>query len=288
MHYETISKIRSPTHSNDINMLLDTSAYGLLKISGPDAKKFLQGQLTIDLEKINAHEAQLAAHCTPQGRIICLFRLFYFEEAYFFWMPNEMISIASSGLQKYALFYKVKIENASSTYYSAGGTAPIHVHSAHHLAVTGTNRYLHISDQPLICDTPSSIWRLADIHDKVPNIYPATSLQFLPHDINLHQLGAISFDKGCYTGQEIIARMHYRAKLKNHLYFAKMKNIQTALPGSDIYSTINQQKQVVGMLVDAVQQDGFLNLLFVANENSISSQTLFLNDDSENTLEFIM
>jgi folate-binding Fe-S cluster repair protein YgfZ len=96
-----------------MNTIINLRHLGHLCISGPDAKKFLQGQLTCNLDEITPTNSTLGAHCNPQGRVISLFRLFIFLDNYYLQMPREMIPIAQKALQKYAVFFKVKLSDAS-------------------------------------------------------------------------------------------------------------------------------------------------------------------------------
>jgi folate-binding Fe-S cluster repair protein YgfZ len=88
---------------------------GTLKISGPDAKTLLQGQLTYDVEKITPTHSSLSAFCNPQGRVISLFTLSIIENDYYLTMPADLIPITINKLQKYAIFYKVTLTDITDT-----------------------------------------------------------------------------------------------------------------------------------------------------------------------------
>jgi hypothetical protein len=215
---------------------------GLLKISGTDAKKFLQGQLTCNMEDVTS-QGHLAAHCNPQGRIISLFHIFLHQNNYYLLMPVNMVPIAIAALKKYAVFYKVGLES------------------------------IPLSELPFpALDTTG-----------IPAIYPETSGKFLPHELNLHQLNAISFDKGCYTGQEIIARMHYRGKLKKHLYQAIVNTSAAPLPGTEVYYLSDQSKQPGGTIVDSafVTLENHCTILLVCDEENAKNDHLFLEPDHQ-------
>src|SRR3990167_1589774 len=215
---------------------------GLIHISGKDAKKFLQGQLTCHLDELNHGKHLLAAHCQPQGRVLFFARLFQKNDDYFFSLPHSMVTYAITALKKYTVFYKVQIQECTDDWLHIG---IIGKHAHQYLSniqediftVLVTNnllqRYLILGKHEQLFSYYESLkqklpleepeyWKYGDILSGIPNIYPQTSGKFLPHEINLHQLGAIHFDKGCYTGQEIIARMHYRGKLKNQFLLTKM------------------------------------------------------------------
>jgi len=129
-------------------------------------------------------------------------------------------------------------------------------------------------------DIPSTLrpvaplaWQLADICSGIPRIDPETVGQFLPHRINLQYLNAINLRKGCYVGQEIIARMHYLGKIKQHMYLYSTQSTEIITPGSTIY----QDKDAVGYVVDACQTEkNSYKLLVTIADRHADSQTLFL------------
>lgn len=216
---------------------------GLLKVSGPDAARLLQGQLTCDVEKAS-QTAIPGAHCNPQGRLISLFWLFKKDDDFYLAMPRDMVDTALQALKKYAVFYKAVLTDASGTLV--------------------LNRHLD-----------------AKTAAAMPRIYPQTSGIFLPHELCLDIYGAISFDKGCYTGQEIIARMHYRGKLKKRLYQAETATRNPPMPGSDIYNTT---KSICGTLVDCREQAPAHYVLWVILEESSAQDALTLKTNEQITI----
>lgn len=230
-------------------MVAILSEHGLLKISGIDKLKLLQGQLTCNVESVTTQHCQLTAHCNPQGRIIFLSHLFLHENSFYMLMPRDMVTIAQGALKKYALFYKVVLADASDEWGSTALTTP-------------ANLKLHA------------------IHEGIPAIYPSTSGRFLPHEINLHKLNAISFDKGCYTGQEIIARMHYRGKLKKQMYLASIIQNNLPNPGDVIYAKVDSTIKECGMVVDVCCDPSHPNhyqTLIVINSDDALPDHLFHN-----------
>jgi len=221
--------------------------YGFIKISGTDAKKFLQGQVTCDVEKITATQNSLAAHCNPQGRIISLFTLFFNEDNYYLVMPQQLAPIALNKLKKYAVFYKVHLEQ-------------------------GTDEKTITSLQ---------------YKEDAPHIYPETSEIFLPHELNLQESNAISFDKGCYTGQEIIARMQYRGKLKKRMFKTHIHLNAPLTPGSDIYFHENNTTQVGGSIIDSfMTKNDCLVFVLCEKEHAVNTH-LFIKDQQDQPVYFI-
>lgn len=217
---------------------------GILQISGIDAKKFLQGQLTCNLEEVTESESKLGAHCNPQGRIISLFRIYLRENSYYLQMPKAIVPIAQNALKKYAVFFKVELNDASNS-------------------------------MPNL--TPYD-------GEDIPLIYPETSEKFLPHEINLPARGGVSFNKGCYTGQEIIARMQYRGKLKTQLFRAKARTETPPIRGADIYAN----KEIAGTIVDYCQL-GYNNEyeLFIIATEADAAKDLSLDPNNTHKIEIV-
>lgn len=203
-------------------MLALLSDLGCINIQGVDSVKFLQGQLTCHVELLAPNSSCLGAHCNPQGRVISLFYLLRSQDTYQLIMRRDMVSTALAALKKYAVFFKVQISDASDEYIILGGNRdiaePVAKHSSSRLITVDTARVMLIGEKSKFSQTTYSTlqdeWHMANINNLIPTIYPNTSSLFLPHEINLDLLNAIHFEKGCYTGQEIIARMHYRGKIK--------------------------------------------------------------------------
>lgn len=254
------------------NCIIDLADLGLLKVSGSRAKELLQGQLTCNLDDITPSQTRLGAHCNPQGRIISFFRLINHQNNYYLLMPKTLIPYALAPLKKYAVFFKVDLEDASGRFVRMGYCGnqleqyiqpiPLEVDALTEvndlfIIKLSNQRYEIIGTRDAVSKCWKSLleknsvestenWKYLTITAGIPAIYPETTEKFLPHDLNLHQINAISFTKGCYTGQEIIARMQYRGKLKNHMRMVDMQSDTEPKPGQDIYS----DKGIVSSIVD--------------------------------------
>lgn len=212
--------------------------YAQLKIAGIDAKKFLQGQLTCNMDDITSNEPKLAALCNPQGRVISLFRIYWQDQAYYLIMPTSLISTTTETLKKYAVFFKV-------TMTTEPDTRTINPHAA--------------------------------VQNLVPEIYPETSGLFLPHDLRLPELNAVSFNKGCYTGQEIIARMEYRGKLKTKLFQGTVVTASSLQPGDALITKDAKTSNEIGTIINVCHHDNDVHhLLFIAND---ATATIYLAND---------
>lgn len=265
------------------NIVINLTDYGILKVSGPDAAKLLQGQLTCDITLANATNCLLGAHCNPQGRIISLFHLFADNECFYLIMRTDMLEIAQQALKKYAVFFKVALSIESELKIagvigSHGDTPFLYQFNI------APNQTILINNTYPTASHNQNYWLAAKIQNGLPEIYPTTSLKFLPHELNLHELGGVSFDKGCYTGQEIIARMHYRGKLKKRMYIVTTSHDQESKPGSDVFINTNNHLEPVGTIVSSAKKNnGSIHLVVVddtdARDNHIllhPTQNIFL------------
>jgi folate-binding protein YgfZ len=182
---------------------------GVLRISGADAPRFLQGQLSNDMERLSDAGSLLAGLHTAQGRVVALLRLLRAADASVLAvLPAPLLPRVSARLSGYILRAKVRIEDASAQ-----------------LAVYGVNREsgrdLQVlpagSDPPQGLPSDEAQWHADDVAAGLPQVYPATSEAFIAQMLNLDLVEGISFSKGCYTGQEIIARAHYRGRVKRRM-----------------------------------------------------------------------
>lgn len=235
-----------------MNILFDLSSSGLIRVSGHDAKKLLQGQLTCNLDDITEKQGKLAALCNPKGRIISLFYLLQFDGAYYLLMPHNITAITLAALKKYAGFYKVELADVSEQLFIWGyqtsnappsGFVPHPTDTSRFFLITHLKKELEHDKEGSVAD-----WHKLEIEAGIPTLYPETSGLFLPHELNLAELNAISFNKGCYTGQEIIARMHYRGKLKKHMILTQLESSTPPLPGTEI-----NHKEATGLVVSALE-----------------------------------
>jgi folate-binding protein YgfZ len=294
------------------NSTIDLSHLGLLHVAGADAKKFLQGQITCDVNEITATQSRLGAQCNPQGRIVSLFRLFEFHDNYYLQMPAELVPSTINALKKYAVFFKVNLQDASESFhrigYAGSGLQKIFPHLTQTTDATTPEsdlliirlagnepRYEIIGDKTAIediviqlgantLDDPINMWKYWTITTGIPSINETTVGKFLPHEINLQLLNGISFEKGCYTGQEIIARMHYRGQLKKKMFQARVKSTHPPAPGSDIYLD-----GPAGIIVNSCSLDeNTCLLLVICDVQSVKTTQLFLDPDKTQPIEFIL
>lgn len=178
------------------NNLVGTPAHGLLRFQGPDARKFLQGQLSNDMNGLRADQLLLAGLHNPQGRVLALLRLAApADDQIIALLPADLAEATAATLRRYVLRAKLTISCEVSAAALAALAALL----------------------PAVAARLAPQSRAQDIAAGVPQVYGATSGAFVAQMLNLDCVGAISFNKGCYTGQEIIARAHYRGHMKRRM-----------------------------------------------------------------------
>ncbi len=245
---------RLPVHCRLDSDTRDRDQLGVLRIDGPEASKFLQGQLTCDVLALPVGGQTLGASCTPQGRMRALFRLLRRDDHFLALMPRAVVATTCEALKKYAVFFKTTLHDASADYQLWGvlgaDSATLPADALTLSAVHEVSRHLLVQaadarPPELPGGRADSVWAWAEVMAGEPAVYPETVEKLLPHHVNLPGVGGVSFSKGCYTGQEIIARMEYRAKIKTHLQRAVAPVTDPIVPGTAVKSGDNAVGEVV-------------------------------------------
>ena len=272
-------------------ILADLSHFGLIQFAGEDAQRFLNGQLSCDLNSLEPLHAQYGSYSTPQGRMLASFLLWRNDAGFFMQLPRSLRESIQKRISMYVLRSKVKATDASDEYVLIG-VAGKDAHAildplfqklpADLLSITtadgasllqlDANRYQIIASPeraPLLWDAISkdatpvgpAVWDWFDIRAGIPFITPATQEQLVPQMANLDLIGGVSFGKGCYPGQEIVARMHYLGRLKQRMYLANIAAGEAPQAGDKLFSA-DMGEQASGIIVSAAPSpDGGFDVL---------------------------
>ncbi len=275
---------------------------GILAVRGPDASTFLQGQLTCNLNYLSDDSCSLGARCTPKGRMLSSFRIVGTADGYLLAMARELVEPQLADLQKYAVFAKSKLADESADWVRfglSGGDAALAslgldlAQRANSVARSDSLLALRLSDgraelwapasdaQRLHAHLASQLheatlndWLLAQVRAGIGQVLGSSREQFIPQMLNLQALGGVSFKKGCYTGQEIVARMQYLGKLKRRLYRLALASDQLPAPGLELFSPVHNSS--VGEVVLAATSDSGCELLAVLQEDAVHDGRLHL------------
>lgn len=261
----------------------DLEYMGVIAVHGQDAGSFLQSQFTNDTSTVSEHSSQLNAYCTPKGRILGLMRIFRQGDTWYLRLPADSIEVVIQRLRMFVMRADVTFEDVSENFLRIGvsgktageelGTIatdmPIEVgdvthngdltlvrvpglHPRFEVYATSLDAACSLWDSLNVHGAPvgESAWRLLEIQAGVPNIFTATAELFVPQMTNLDVIKGVSFKKGCYPGQEIVARMQYLGTLKRRMYLGRIASDKIASPGDSLFPA-GDNTQAVGRIVDA-------------------------------------
>ena len=304
------------------DFICDASDLGLILVTGDDAEEFLQNQLSNDITLIDETRFQLSAYSTPKGRMLGIFRVVRISNGYILITPHSLVNSLLQRLQMFVIQFNVVLADASGHFarFAIQSSIPDIIQNSLLSQDSGgvyqddnliSLRFPNPGQQSrflLLClsldqakslwekfsqnlsVTSFSAWRLSEIKDGIPVIYPETSEEFVLQMSNLDLLDGVSFNKGCYPGQEIVARMQYLGKLKRRLFLASFPADKCPVPGDEIITTGATAADGSGKVVDAVLDDqGLCHCLFIAQIKKARAGELYLLNQEPiplSTLEF--
>lgn len=270
----------------------ELAQFGLIRFSGAEAQTFLHNQVSCDVAALAPGKSTYGSYCTPKGRVLATFLLWRSGEDFFMQLPSPLREPFQKQLSKYILRSKVKATDASSDWTLLGvagkdaaalvqrtvGDVPRGVHDvintrdAMVIRLPG-DRYeiVAANKSPAIIESLSDgaekadpdYWNWLDIRAGVAVILAATQEAFVPQMVNLDLIGGVSLTKGCYPGQEIVSRMHYRGTLKQRMYLANIAGSNLPQPGEKLYSS-DFGEQACGTIVNAARSpEGACDVLAV-------------------------
>lgn len=293
-------QVTSDSATDNHQSIMTPLRWSVLAIEGADAKSFLQGQVTLNLDNLSPGKVAYGGYCNLKGRLHALFYLAQVTPT-LYWMilPNENAQHALTTLKKYALFSKVTLTStmdspclglikpnheALDVQFFTLKAVSIKGHELTALALSHDRVMLIGDDQALMATwqslAPSTqpvnacAWDCYDIRDGRPFLSAQTLEFFLPHYVGLIELGGVDFSKGCYLGQEIIARMEYRGNIKRHRMYAKTQAQHLPQPGSAI--CLAHSDKEVGHVIASSQHHENIELLITLQQDA-QEQELELN-----------
>ena len=296
-HYGNAERERRVVTSGDV--ICDLSHTGLIAAHGDEAAAFLQGQFSNDVLHVDSGTSQMNSYCTPKGRMLANFRLFMRGESYYLRLHRALVEPVLKRLHMFVLRSRATLEDADDALVRLGLSGPRAVEEL--MEALGTppetdNTVVHQGDitvirvpgphprfecygelEPMMrlyeklnvrcAPVGAGPWALLDILAGIPTITPATSEAFVPQMANMQLIGGVSFKKGCYPGQEVVARMHYLGKLKRRMYRVSIDTDDPPPPGTEVLGAATgsgEAPQAAGQIVDAqLHPDGNVAALAV-------------------------
>jgi len=233
---------------------------GVVSFSGRDALAFLQSQLTADVAKLTAGAALPAAWCTPQGRVTAFLWLVCHGDGALAVLPRELAPGLAQGLARFVMRAKVTVRDESAALAVAGlaGHVPAALDAApgpqdgllfarlptSRALLIGTAGAVAVYGEPLAAGSATD-WRAAAIRQGEPEVTAATSGEWIPQMLNLDLIGAVCFSKGCYPGQEIVARTHHLGRVKRRMARFHAAGPVLPVPGQPLYEGASKVAEVV-------------------------------------------
>ena len=259
---------------------------GLIVCDGDDAQGFLHGQLSNDVKALAPGDSAYAAYCSPKGRMLANFLLWREHDAYCLELARSLVPAVQKRLAMFVLRAKVKLADASESRVIlglAGSAAAAALQALFPALPRQAHQVVHHPDNGSLISLPGGrfqlvtelepakrlwqhlstalmpvgarCWEWLEIRNGIPLITPSTQEQFLPQMANMELIGAVNFKKGCYPGQEIVARTQYLGQLKRRMVLAHMAEDLSPQPGDELFSA-GIQGQASGMVVNAQPAPG--------------------------------
>lgn len=287
--------------------IYDLNYLAVISVSGEDSAKFLQGQITCDINSVTNSRLSIAAFCNPKGRVITSLFIFKTKAGFKLILPACLIEKVYKKLKIYILRSAVQLETNNTTIRLFG----IKILANDQLTETeffnnsqllifdypfSTNRYLFILDQDnfnvfslsTLKDAPQGDWTewfYADINSGMPWLTLEQSEEYTPQMLNIDTLGGVSFNKGCYTGQEIIARTHFLGKAKRHLFIAECEEQIDST--KDINVLENDSGKIIGKVLAIQTYFGLTRLQVILQIADTSLSNLALDDDNRSSIKIV-
>ena len=294
-------------------VICDLGHQGLISAYGDDASTFLQGQLTNDIRDVSEHHSQLSAYCTPKGRMLANFRVFKRDNTVFLSMPREQLESTLNRLSMFVLMAKVTLTDSSDSLVHIGTSGPnaeevlggaiadlpaqvddvVQVDGYTVIRTAGPHARFEVYGE---LEAMKELWNKLDVHAApvgagpwemldilagTPTVYPQTAESFVPQMTNMQVINGVNFQKGCYTGQEVVARMQYLGKLKRRMYQIHIDTNTPVHPGDKLFAADTSSGQGTGNIVSAQPDpDGGYAALAVIDISDAENNQLKLIDEN--------
>lgn len=286
---------------------------GLMSVTGEQGRSFIHGQVTTDISSLESDQWRWGAHCDPKGKMLATFRTFAKDDTLFLLMPKDTLALDLPQLQKYAVFSKADLADVTDSWLLLGVAGEqakawlttqfgelnaeltlidngmiIHDNGRYILAIDQAHAGALVAkiEQPIF---DASAWQTLEILAGYPNIAATHQGQFVPQMCNVQAVNGISFKKGCYMGQETVARMKYRGGNKRALYIVSGQVSAPLTSDSQLEIALEDDAgfRRAGTIIESVQRDEQVLLTAVlANDTELDAKLRIAGDEAS-TLSLI-
>ena len=265
--------------------------FSIISISGADSTEFIQGQMTQDISAIGDDEARMTAILNPQGRVMSTALIMHWDDSIILVLNKDTVDDLIVWLSRFILRSKVTVSRLEAHIYGLNQNLAniesdsldlekeifclrsIETDAERTLLIT---KSLHDFSKSSITTMSSRNWQLADIQAGIPIIYKENIAKFIPQMVNLDLINGISFNKGCYTGQEIVARVQHRGKIKRRMFHISTQQSNTEIrPGTPVLLGDSE----VGTIIQSEQHKSQIHSLAVIRDDA-SNKKLLVNGSS--------
>ena len=291
--------------SSEENKFIVLDKTSTIRVEGDDRIQFLQGQLTQDINLISQDKALYAGFCNPKGRVLAFMLCYATQNSIYIQLESSIKESILKKLKMYVLRSKVSLNLLEEIFTSIGFLGSnvlfeldiqtpknyLDIVQYHDIMIMrigkNSERYQLIGETSKVNEfiklnfsaySTMSLddWNNLNILDGIPDIYPATQEIFIPQSLNMDLIEGINFKKGCYTGQEIVARTHYLGKIKRRMYRAFIKSQVDLNPGDQV---LNKNGEDIGQLVRSAKENNDKTNLLIELRVDQAHEALFIKNE---------
>lgn len=285
------------------------NSWGAITMIGDDKKSYLQGQVTCDVVTLEPHLSTFGAHCDAKGKVWSVFRLFHHNDGYAMFQPTSVIEKELAEIKKYAIFSKVEIKQSEEIALGVmgekatefidslssqtgdvrpveGGTA-VKIDEQRWLLLVAPDAAEQLVTASQADKVNESLWTLLDIRAGLPILTAEQQNEHIPQALNVQAVDGISFTKGCYTGQETVARAKYRGINKRALFIVKGEAQQDIPANAELERAVGENWRSAGKLLASYRFSDNQAIALVVLPNNLEDDTqLRLKDQADSQWSF--
>ncbi len=267
-----------------MSQLAQIELFSVIKIIGDDAVSFLQGQVTCDVTQLKNVDWLAGVHCNAKGKMWSSFLAFQRQDAIYLVLSRESAVSTLAELNKYGVFAKADITDDSANWFIYGSNEQ---HAEAFSLELATSHFLVLSETQLEVTEASDEWLFNEVSSGRAHLFNGTIGEYVPQMLNLQALDYISFNKGCYMGQEMVARMRYLGKNKRALYIAEIEQDVSLEIAQDVYRDLNGNRRSAGKVINFASYNGKTVAQLVLPKDTDLTDLIYTDQESDTALQLV-